>query len=157
MAHVVLVNAYSSRGAAPVLDAVSLCVCMAGNAVNALLLLRVLEAGFANTVTPFGDATLSLLVGCGVAVIASAVPWPDRATVHATCRLKSFSTWWARGLGRGPDDKLCILSLPCFRGVVNHLCGAALQASRMRVALSPLSPCHVLLQLRTQPPAPRVC
>jgi hypothetical protein len=62
----------------------------AGNAVSALLLLRTLQTDFVDTAGAYGDAMLSLLVGCAVAVFASLFPWGDRAVVHSSVLLQSF-------------------------------------------------------------------
>jgi hypothetical protein len=62
----------------------------AGNAVAALLLLRLLEGGFASYGESLADAILSLLVGSIVALIACVVPWTERATVIVTTRLNHF-------------------------------------------------------------------
>lgn len=61
-----------------------------GNAVTALLLLRMLDADFVGYSSQLRDAILSLLVGSIVALIACVVPWTERATRLLSTRLNHF-------------------------------------------------------------------
>ncbi len=88
-----------------------------GNAVTALLLLRMLDTDFVGYSSQLRDAILSLLVGSIVALIACVVPWTERATRILSTRLNHFGG--SSCLSFFVDGSVSVLNGPnCHVGII---------------------------------------